>query len=135
LKEQQKQIFKALQNLSVTAKIQQQQENDKLLARQHMTTSQLHSKNPLALDVWYNSTTYLEVETECRPYSPYNQSAAPSNSSIGYQQYRKSSIPSSISSTTCSLLQRHRTPSMSSTTSSAFTVESDKENCLLSMER
>jgi hypothetical protein len=128
LKEQQKNIFKALQDLSVTARIQQQQESDKMLARQHITTSQLHAKTPLALDAWYNSTNYLEVATECRPYSPYTETIMPSNI-INYHQYRKSSIPSSASSTTCSLLQRQRTPSMTSITSSSFTIESEKESC------
>ncbi|KAG2231138.1 hypothetical protein INT48_003346 [Thamnidium elegans] len=110
LKEQQQNILKALQGLSITTKLQQQQEADRLLSRKHLPTTQLHS---LSLDAWF-PTRYLDVAVECRPYTPY--------------------VPEtgidSMTSTTCSsdsnsILTRQRTTSTSSTTS--FFSEKDTD--------
>lgn len=56
LKEQQQKMRKALEELSISTKLQQEQEeNDRFITKDR-------------LDRWY---PYLQVSAECRPYTPY----------------------------------------------------------------
>lgn len=128
LKEQRKILLKALKELSINVKLQQQQEVDKVLTRPYLATSQLHDSNhktPLGLDIWYNNTPVTEVATECRPYTPYNQTTRENSNTYYNNKYPGS--PASSSASSMSLLLRHRTPSMSSTISS---INSDNTSCI-----
>lgn len=136
LKEQQKSLLKALKELSININLQQQQNFDKTLTKQYLATNQLHDgdhKSSLGLDLWYNHNLATEVAAECRPYTPYNDPPKESiNTSYFSNRYPVSPTPSSASS--ISLLLRHRTPSLSSASSSinsdntSCVNESDKEN-------
>lgn len=148
LKEQQKTMLKSLQELAITAKLRQQQEHERVLSRQHHLKSQQHnpkSKNSISsFDSLYSniSTRYIEVTAECRPYSPYTQpsNSTPTSSYISYERNRQHMATSTSSSTTSSIMDRQRTPSMSSASSSFVSENSDslhepdedKENCYIS---
>lgn len=128
LKEQQKILLKGLKELSITANLQQQQNFDKTLTRQYLTTNQLHDgdhKASLRLGLWYSHSPAKEVATECRPYTPYSEPSKETRITYFDNRYPGSPTPSSASS--ISLLLRHRTPSLSSASSS---INSDNASCV-----
>lgn len=77
LKEQQKKMLLALQELSVTTKLQQQQVSHRL-------------------DTWYQGPR--EIAPECRPYSPYHVTYANSTTSSILSRQRTPSMSSANSS-------------------------------------
>ncbi|CEP14389.1 hypothetical protein [Parasitella parasitica] len=97
VKEQQAIIQKALQELSIKSKLEQQQEHEKLISKHHLKPS------PVNFDLWLHSTKYSLVTNECRPYSPY---------------YNSGSFSMSDTASTCTRADRQRTPSMISASSS-----------------
>jgi hypothetical protein len=148
VKEQQKEMLKALQDLSVTAKLQQQQESERQLSRQHYLKSQLQNRkrsisSNTSFDACfdpYSTTRYLEVAPECRPYSPYTQTSTSTPTSTLIYNTHYNRMNTSASSTTSSLIERQRTPSVSSAISSFISENSsssqdseDKENDYISV--
>jgi hypothetical protein len=102
VREQQATLQKALQDLSIKSKLEQQQEHDKLLSKQYLREiSEKHSA-AVNFDLWLHSTNYTVVANECRPYSPY---------------YTENSIISDTASVSAHS-SRQRTPSMVSASSS-----------------
>lgn len=77
LKEQQKKMLKALQELSISTKIQAQQQSHRL-------------------DSWYRGAR--DIAPECRPYSPYNVSYVSSSTSSISSRQRTPSMSSANSS-------------------------------------
>lgn len=102
VKEQQAILQKALQELSIKSKLEQQQEHEKLLSKQHLRA--ISEKHSVAenFDLWVHSTNYTVVANECRPYSPY---------------YTENSTMSDTASASVHS-NRQRTPSMVSASSS-----------------
>lgn len=112
IKEQQATLQKALQELSVKSKLEQQHEHEKLLSRQHVgAVSGKHSA--VNFDLWLHSTNYTVVTNECRPYSPY----CSGDTTI-----------SDAASASTARSNRQRTPSMVSA-SSSYMSENTASSC------
>ncbi|OAD01593.1 hypothetical protein MUCCIDRAFT_83333 [Mucor lusitanicus CBS 277.49] len=112
VKEQQATIQKALQELSIKSKLEQQHEHEKLLSRQHVrAASTKHST--VNFDLWLHSTNYTVVTNECRPYSPYCSGDTASSDAV---------------STCTTRSNRQRTPSMVSA-SSSYMSENTASSC------
>jgi hypothetical protein len=115
LKVQQKQIQKALQELSVSTKIQEKEEKERLITRQYLTKAPLSSR----FELWMSSMDCF-IGDESRPYSPYyDATVVPSNSSA-------TSVMDDIASSFHSNLLRQRTPSMVS--SASLTSNNSSQN-------
>ncbi|GAN00667.1 conserved hypothetical protein [Mucor ambiguus] len=112
VREQQAKLQKALQELSINSKLEQQHEHEKLLSRQHLrAASAKHS--PVNFDLWLHSANYTVVANECRPYSPYCSG---------------DTITSDAASTSTVRSNRQRTPSMVSA-SSSYISENTASSC------
>ncbi|KAL9556086.1 hypothetical protein MBANPS3_002046 [Mucor bainieri] len=117
VREQQATLQKALQELSIKSKLEQQHEHERLLSRQHVrAVSAKHS--PVSFDLWLHSTSYTVVTNECRPYSPYCS---------GYTNI------SDTASTSTARSNRQRTPSMVSA-SSSYMSENTASSCYSSRD-
>lgn len=114
MKEQQAMIQKALQELSVKSKLEQQHEHEKLLSRRHLgAVSEKHSA-VVNFDLWLHSTNYTVATSECRPYSPYCSG--------------DTTISDTASASSTARSNRQRTPSMVSA-SSSYMSENTASSC------